>query len=49
MLPAYVDFWCQTVTDPVPDPDVALFLHGPQRGEPDVQVCWRADLVEDDQ
>jgi CRISPR-associated endonuclease/helicase Cas3 len=47
MLPAYVDFWCQTSPNPVPDPDVALFLHGTRRGEPDVQVCWRADLVED--
>jgi CRISPR-associated endonuclease/helicase Cas3 len=46
MLPAYVDFWCQTAPRPVPDPDVSLFIHGPERGEPDVQVCWRADLVE---
>lgn len=48
MLPAYVDFWCQTAPKPVPDPDVSLFIHGPQGSEPDVQVCWRADLVEDD-
>lgn len=48
MLPAYVDFWCQTSPRPTPDPEVALFIHGPQSGEPDVQVCWRADLVEDD-
>lgn len=48
MLPAYVDFWCQTSPSPVPDPDMSLFIHGPQCGEPDVQVCWRADLVEDD-
>ena len=27
---------------------MSLFIHGPQSGEPDVQVCWRADLVEDD-
>ena len=47
MLPAYVNFWCQTSPYPVPDPDVSLFIHGPQRGEPDVQVCWRADLIED--
>jgi len=45
MLPAYVDFWCQTSLRPVPDPDVSLFIHGPQHGEPDVQVCWRADLT----
>ena len=47
MLPAYVDFWCQTSPIPAPDPDIALFIHGEQRGEPDVQVCWRADLLED--
>lgn len=48
ILPAYVDMWCQTAPRPATDPDVSLFLHGPQRGEPDVQVCWRADLIEDD-
>lgn len=48
MLPAYVDFWCQTSPQPTPDPEVSLFIHGPEAGEPDVQVCWRADLVEDD-
>ncbi len=47
MLPAYVDLWCQTAPVPSPDPDVALFLHGEQRREPDVQVCWRADLGDD--
>ncbi len=44
MLPAYVDIWAQTSPAPVPEPDLGLFLHGPQRGEPDVQVCWRSDL-----
>jgi len=48
MLPAYVDFWCQTSPRPTPDPEVSLFIHGPEAGEPDVQVCWRAELVEDD-
>ena len=48
MLPSYVDVWCQTSPRPTPDPEVALFIHGLQSGEPDVQVCWRADLVEDD-
>lgn len=48
MMPAYIDFWCQTAPKPVPDPDVALFIHGSEGGEPDVQVCWRADLLEDD-
>jgi len=45
MMPAYVDLWSQTAPRPVPDPDVSLFIHGEQGGEPDVQVCWRADLL----
>ncbi len=48
MLPAHVDAWAQTSPVPVPDPGVAIFLHGPQRGAPEVQVCWRADLSEAD-
>ena len=44
MLPAHVDCWAQTAPEPQPSPDVALFLHGPREGAPDVQVCWRADL-----
>lgn len=44
MLPMHIDSWVQTW--PVPDlsPDVSLFLHGPRRWEPEVRVCWRADL-----
>jgi CRISPR-associated endonuclease/helicase Cas3 len=48
LLPAHLDLWCQNSPKPVPEPDISLFIHGPQRSEPDVQVCWRADLVEDD-
>ena len=44
MLPAHVDGWAQTSPEPVPSPDVALFLRGPETGMPDVHVCWRADL-----
>ncbi len=44
MLPAHVDSWCQTSPVPVPDPDVSLFLHGPDQGQPEVQLCWRGDL-----
>ena len=47
MLPAHVDAWAQTWPVPSPDPDVCLFLHGPNRGAPEVQVCWRADLQSD--
>ncbi|MCX7700163.1 MAG: type I-U CRISPR-associated helicase/endonuclease Cas3, partial [Gemmataceae bacterium] len=48
MLPAYVDFWCQTSPRPTPDPEVSLFIHGSDASEPDVQVCWRADLIDDE-
>lgn len=44
MLPAHVDFWCQTAPPPALEPAVSSFIHGPRRGEPDVQVCWRSDL-----
>ena len=48
MLPAHVDAWAQTSPTPAPDPDPAIFLHGPNRGAPEVQVCWRADLSQAD-
>jgi CRISPR-associated endonuclease/helicase Cas3 len=44
MLPAHIDAWVQTSPAPTPEPDVAIFLHGPQRGQPEVQLVWRADL-----
>lgn len=44
MLPAHVECWGQTAPVPQPSPDVAPFLHGPQLGAPDVNVCWRADI-----
>lgn len=44
MLPAHVDCWCQTNPEPVPSPEVSIFLHGPERPSADVQVCWRADI-----
>lgn len=44
LLPAHLDAWAQTNPQPHCEPLVELFLHGPNRGEPDVQVVWRADL-----
>lgn len=44
LLPAYLDCWAQTSPSPAADPDVALFLHGPQRDVREIQVCWRGDL-----
>jgi len=48
LLPAYLDCWVQTNPSPAADPDVALFLQGPQRDTAEVQICWRADLPEED-
>jgi CRISPR-associated endonuclease/helicase Cas3 len=48
MFPAHLDCWVQTHPIPYPDPDVAVFLHGPkQTGQPDVQVVLRDDLGTD--
>ncbi len=44
LLPAHVDVLVQTSPCPEPDPFIDMFLHGPDRGVPDVQVAWRADL-----
>jgi CRISPR-associated endonuclease/helicase Cas3 len=48
LYPAHLDSWVQTNPRPVPDPDPALFLHGPKHsGQPDVQVVFRSDLGDD--
>lgn len=44
LMPAYMDLWMQSAPPPAVAPEVALFLHGPSCGPPDVQVVWRADL-----
>ena len=44
LFPAYLDRLAQTSPAPRPDVDISLFLHGPNRNDPEVQVCWRADL-----
>jgi CRISPR-associated endonuclease/helicase Cas3 len=44
LLPAYLDTWVQTSPVPDPDPDISLWLHGPGRSEPEVQIVWRADI-----
>ncbi len=47
LLPAYLDLWAQTSPAPSQVPDVSLWLHGPKSGPADVQVVWRADLMEE--
>jgi CRISPR-associated endonuclease/helicase Cas3 len=44
LFPSHLDCWVQTNPIPTPDPDPAVFLHGPRSGVPDVQVIFRADL-----
>ncbi len=48
LLPAHLDSWAHTspCLRPSPEPDPALWLHGPQRASSEVQVIWRADLGE---
>jgi CRISPR-associated endonuclease/helicase Cas3 len=46
LMPAHLDILCQTAPKPAIEPDIATFLHGPNRGVPEVRVCWRADLPE---
>jgi CRISPR-associated endonuclease/helicase Cas3 len=43
---SHLDRWAQTSPIPSADPDVAPFLHGAERGSPDVQFVWRADIAE---
>ncbi|MEQ1564511.1 MAG: type I-U CRISPR-associated helicase/endonuclease Cas3 [Myxococcota bacterium] len=45
LLPIHLDLWSQTSHHPYPEPELSAFLHGPERGEPEVSVLWRADLV----
>src|SRR5207248_9358402 len=44
LLPAYADLWSHTSPIPNADPEVALFLHGPDRSPASVQIVWRADI-----
>lgn len=44
LLPAYLDLWVQTSPKPAIEPDIPVFLHGAQKGAPQAQVLWRADI-----
>lgn len=46
LLPAHLDFFAQTNPHAAPDPDPAIFLHGPQTEPEGISVIWRADLSE---
>ena len=44
IFPQYCDLWAQTGPAPALSPEPSVFLHGPERGRPEVQLVWRADL-----
>jgi CRISPR-associated endonuclease/helicase Cas3 len=46
LMPAHLDFFARTNPHPTPDPDPAVFLHGPQTEPEGVSIVWRADLSE---
>ncbi|MEA5446804.1 type I-U CRISPR-associated helicase/endonuclease Cas3 [Gammaproteobacteria bacterium AB-CW1] len=46
LLPAHLDLLCQTAPQPAIQPDISMYLHGTDRGTPEVRVIWRADLDE---
>jgi CRISPR-associated endonuclease/helicase Cas3 len=48
LLPPYADLWSQTSPVPEADPEVGLFLHGPNHQPASIQVVWRADLNAED-
>lgn len=46
LMPAYVELWSQTSPITSADPEVALFLHGPDASPASVEIIWRADIAE---
>lgn len=44
LLPAHVNLLCQTSSAVWPEPRVSAWLHGAERDDPMVMICWRADL-----
>jgi CRISPR-associated endonuclease/helicase Cas3 len=44
LLPAHLDLLSHTAPIPNADPEVSLYLHGPDRAADTVSVVWRADF-----
>lgn len=47
LLPAHLDLLTQTAPLPAADPDLALYLHGPNRRPDAITIVWRADVQPD--
>lgn len=47
ILPTYVRLWNNTHPTPFPDPNPAMFLHGPGNRPADVLLVWRSELSPD--
>ncbi|MFC3127168.1 type I-U CRISPR-associated helicase/endonuclease Cas3 [Pseudoroseomonas globiformis] len=48
LTPSILGLFAQTTPRPHPDPDPALWLHGPRSGPADLQLVWRADTPLDE-
>lgn len=44
LMPSAIELWRRTAPIPFADPEVSLYLHGPQGGPGDVEIVWRKDL-----
>lgn len=44
LMPSHLDYFAQTNPRPSPDPDPAVFLHGPNTEPAEINLVWRADL-----
>jgi CRISPR-associated endonuclease/helicase Cas3 len=47
LLPRDIDLWSRTSPVPAVDPEISLYLHGPDSGSGDVEIVWRDDLSDD--
>ncbi len=47
-FPAYAEALARTSPRPAAEPEIALFLHGPDAGPVEVRLVWRADLCKAD-
>ncbi len=47
-LPAYAEALARTSPRPVAEPEISLFLHGPDTEPAEIRLAWRVDLSEKD-